>query len=83
MVHHSEERTEPEVQLSLFERSAWLASSLVVTKKGPKDTGDRAEARGMYSPLCFLREFRNKDISPRAPSRWSGEEAQVENALEE
>lgn len=63
MVHHGEE-TEPEVQSSSFERSAWQASSLMVTKKGPKDTGDRVESRGMYLPLRFLREFRNKAISP-------------------
>lgn len=44
---HSEETAALKVQ---FERSARQASPFVVTKKGPKDMGDREESREMYLP---------------------------------
>lgn len=36
----------------------------------------------VFASLSFPREFRNKAMSLCAPSRWAGEETQVEYALE-
>lgn len=38
--------------------------------------------RNVFASSSFLRESRNKAVSLCAPSRWAGEETQVEYALE-
>lgn len=81
-MYHSEEKTELKLQLSLFERSAWQASSMA-TKKGLKDNWGQGRApRNVFVSLGCLRELRNEALSPCVPSRWAGEEMQTECALE-